>query len=104
MVFASTQDMPQTTTVIHARVSPTSPTQTLERRPLTQMRLTPRLATLLLRIESEYREMPGLKLTEAQARRLWDLDRDTCNLVLTTLTERRFLTCTPKGTFVRAAD
>jgi len=29
--------------------------------------------------------MPGLKLTEAQARRLWDLDGDTCNLALTTL-------------------
>ena len=31
------------------------------------------MATLLRRIQSEYREMPGLKLTEAQARRLWDI-------------------------------
>jgi hypothetical protein len=80
------------------------PPQTFERRPVTQTRLTPRISTLLLRIESEYREMPGLKLTEAQARRLWDLDGDTCNLVLTTLMEQRFLKCTASGMYVRAAD
>ena len=81
---------------------PITPPQTLERRPVTQTRLTPRISTLLLRIESEYREMPGLKLTEAQARRLWDLDGDTCSLVLTTLMERRFLKCTASGTYIRA--
>jgi hypothetical protein len=48
--------------------------------------------------------MPGLKLTEAQARRLWDLDGDTCSLVLTTLLEERFLKCTPNGTYVRKVD
>jgi len=35
--------------------------------------------------------MPGLKLTEAQARRLWDLDSDTYRSVLTTLLDQRFL-------------
>lgn len=80
------------------------PTQTLEPPPLTQTRLTPRISTLLLRIESEYREMPGLNLSEAQARRLWDLDGDTCRLVLTTLLERRFLRCTASGTYVRSTD
>ena len=78
--------------------------QTLERRPVTQTRLKPGISALLLRIESEYREMPGLKLTEAQARRLWDLDGDTCSLVLTTLMEQRFLKCTANGTYVRATD
>jgi hypothetical protein len=48
--------------------------------------------------------MPGLKLTEAQARRLWDLDGDTCGVVLTTLLERRFLKRTANGTYVRAFD
>jgi hypothetical protein len=48
--------------------------------------------------------MPGLNLTEAQARRLWDLDRDTCSLVLTTLLEQRFLRCTARGAYVRATD
>ena len=30
--------------------------------------------TALLRIRAEFREMPGLKLTSAQATRLWQLD------------------------------
>jgi hypothetical protein len=60
------------------------------------------MSTLLLRIENEYQEMPGLKLTEAQARRLWDLDGDTCSLVLTTLLDRRFLKCTSTGMYIRA--
>ena len=59
------------------------------------------VATLLRRIQSEYREMPGLKLTEAQAQRLWDIDGRTCRLVLTTLLEQRFLKRTPGGTYVR---
>ena len=33
---------------------------------------------LLLRIEGEYREMPGLSLTVSQAERLWGLDSSTC--------------------------
>ena len=48
--------------------------------------------------------MPGLKLTEAQARRLWDLDVGTCSVVLTALLERRFLKRTASGTYVRAFD
>ena len=65
-------------------------------------RVTPTLSTLLLRIRSEYREMPGLKLSEAQARRLWNLDGNTCSLVLTTLLEERFLRRTASGTYIRA--
>jgi hypothetical protein len=61
------------------------------------------MSTLLLRIQSEYREMPGLKLTEAQARRLWDLDGNTCSLALTMLLERRFLKRTASGAYIRAA-
>jgi hypothetical protein len=55
------------------------------------------------RIQCEYEEMPGLKLTEAQARRLWALDDDTCRLVLATLLERRFLKRTATGMYVRAS-
>ena len=80
-----------------------SPPRLLDR-PITQARPTPLISTLLRQIQSEYREMPGLKLTEPQARRLWDLDADTCNLVLTTLLEQQFLKCTANGTYVRAAD
>jgi hypothetical protein len=64
----------------------------------------PQFAQLLRRIQNEYREMPGLKLTEAQARRLWDLDVSTCSVVLTTLLQRRFLKRTASGTYVREFD
>jgi hypothetical protein len=57
------------------------------------------LLELFLRVESEYREMPGLSLTLAQAQRLWGLDRRTCEFVLTTLTDRRVLNRTTKGTY-----
>ena len=36
------------------------------------------------RVESEYREMPGLRLTLPQAARLWGLERGTCELVVRT--------------------
>jgi hypothetical protein len=53
------------------------------------------------RIRSEYREMPGLNLTEAQARRLWSIDEPTCRLVFRTLVDQRFLKRTPSGTYIR---
>jgi Fic family protein len=48
--------------------------------------------------------MPGLRLTQAQAQRLWDLDAKTSRAVLATLTERGFLKRTAAGTYVRAWD
>ena len=57
---------------------------------------------LVQRIEGEYYEMPGLKLTEAQAQRLWGLDADTCHTILVTLMLRRFLRRTATGMYVRA--
>jgi hypothetical protein len=57
---------------------------------------------LIRRIESEYREMPGLNLTLAQAQRLWGVDRATCVQVLTLLVTRRVLKRTPAGTYLRA--
>jgi hypothetical protein len=78
------------------------PTETLEYRSASQTR--PHVASpTIRRIQCEYEEMPGLKLTEAQARRLWALDGDTCRLVLTTLLEQRFLKRTATGMYVRAS-
>jgi hypothetical protein len=54
------------------------------------------------RIESEYREMPGLCLTAAQAQRLWGLDHATCLRVLTLLVSRRILKRTKTGLYLRA--
>jgi hypothetical protein len=57
---------------------------------------------LLLRIQGEYREMPGLCLTTEQARRLWALDASTCESALRVLLDQGVLTLTAKGTYVRA--
>jgi hypothetical protein len=56
---------------------------------------------LLNRIRMEFIEMPGLRLTAAQARRLWDLPPRTCDAVLDTLVGERFLRRTADGAFLR---
>lgn len=63
---------------------------------------TAALHDLLQRIEGEYREMPGLSVTAAQAERLWGLDTTTCSFVLMTLIQRGILLRTPRGTYVRS--
>jgi N12 class adenine-specific DNA methylase len=55
---------------------------------------------LLIRVRGEYREMPGLSLTAAQAARLWQVDHATSERILDLLTRERFLTKTPAGRFV----
>jgi hypothetical protein len=59
------------------------------------------LHALLLRIESEYREMPGMCVTAPRAQRLWGLDATTCAFVLTTLVERGFLRRTARGAYIK---
>src|ERR1700686_5819707 len=59
---------------------------------------------ILSRIRSEYLEMPGLKLTCAQAQRLWAMDQQTCAEVLDSLTEDRFLRRRDDGTYARLVD
>ena len=61
----------------------------------------PPLHDILFRIESEYREMPGMCVTAAQAQRLGGIDATTCSFVLTTLVERQVLRRTRRGTYVR---
>jgi hypothetical protein len=59
---------------------------------------------ILRRIRSEYLEMPGLRLTCAQAQRLWAMDRQTCTEVLDSLTEDRFLHRRDDGSYARLVD
>jgi hypothetical protein len=59
-------------------------------------------AVLLTRIRAEFREMPGLRLTPPQARRLWGLDAPVCDTILSCLMEDGFLRRTLDGSFVRA--
>ena len=53
------------------------------------------------RVRGEFLEMPGLRLTAEQARRLWRLDETACEAVLGALVDARFLARTRDGAFVR---
>ena len=55
---------------------------------------------LVARIRGEYREMPGLRLTFAQACRLWHVDAVACETVLQTLLAENFLVRTADGAFM----
>jgi hypothetical protein len=55
---------------------------------------------VIRRMRGEYLEMPGLRLTAQQARRLWRLDERSCDTVLTMLVQARFLARTRDGAFV----
>jgi hypothetical protein len=54
------------------------------------------------RARAEFLEMPGLKLTPAQAQRLWALDRALCDAVLAALVDAHFLVPSGHASFVRA--
>ena len=56
----------------------------------------------LHRAKAEYREMPGLRLTLAQAQRLWAFDRPLCHAVLAALVDAHFLVQSSNASFVRA--
>ena len=60
------------------------------------------LAAIETRIRGEFNEMPGLCLTPAQARRLWDVDASTCAGALDDLLREGFLLRRSDGSFVRA--
>jgi hypothetical protein len=57
---------------------------------------------LLLRVHGEFMEMPGLRLTLAQACRLWNVDAATSQDVLNQLVHEQFLRVSGPH-YVRAA-
>lgn len=57
---------------------------------------------VLRRVQGEFLEMPGLRLTQAQARRLWGLDAASCDELLGALVDAHFLFRTRDGAFMRA--
>lgn len=59
---------------------------------------------LLGRIRGEFLEMPGLRLTSAQAQRLWSVDAQTCADLLDALIEREFLARFADGRYGRVSD
>jgi hypothetical protein len=56
--------------------------------------------TLVNRIRVEYENLPGLKLTIEQARRLWAVDDATCSAALESLIAEGFLHRTGTGKFI----
>lgn len=49
----------------------------------------------------EFLEMPGLRLTAAQAARLWDVDVETARALLAALADTRFLAQCRDGSYAR---
>jgi hypothetical protein len=61
------------------------------------------ITSLLHRIRSEFIEMPGLRLTPAQAARLWGMERHTSERILDGLALAGFLSRTREGAYLRAS-
>jgi hypothetical protein len=56
---------------------------------------------VLRRVRGEFLEMPGMRLTEVQASRLWNVDAVLCRTLLTALVDSEFLFQTRDGAFMR---
>ena len=52
----------------------------------------------------EYAEMPGLRLTFSQARRMWNLTDDVCLRALATLIESGYLERLKDGSYIRSGS
>jgi len=61
------------------------------------------VSRLLHRVRGEFLEMPGLRLTPAQAARLWALDRGTSEQILDGLATAGFLLRTKEGAYLLAS-
>lgn len=61
-------------------------------------------AAVLQRIRGEFHEMPGLKLTTAQAARLWHLEPGHSEALLNALVVDGLLARNPAGAYVIASD
>jgi len=65
--------------------------------------LQPRVDRFIEMVQTEYREMPGLRLTKPQVCRFLGIDVLTCDVVLDELERQRFLRRTPKDVYVLSA-
>lgn len=62
------------------------------------------VSVALQRMRAEFREMPGLKLTPAQATRLWHLDPRRSEELLNTLVVDGLLRRRPDGAYLVSSD
>ena len=58
---------------------------------------------LVNRVQREFNEMPGLRLTLPQASRLWAIEPQACQQIVNRLVRRGFLCWVAPGTLARAA-
>lgn len=65
---------------------------------------TPRSDTLALVIESEFKEMPGMRLTFAQVRRLWSLSAEDAAKMMSNLIAEGRLTRDATGRYCRCGE
>ena len=56
---------------------------------------------MVRRVQGEFLEMPGLRLTGPQARRLWGLEAAVCEALLSALVDAKFLFKTRDGAFMK---
>jgi endonuclease III len=59
---------------------------------------------VIQRVRAEYVEMPGMRLKAEQVKRLFGIERKTCQIVLDALVDARFLCVKPDGHYARLAD
>ena len=71
-----------------------------DRRPFGERRNVAVRAQLVRRVRGEFAEMPGLRLTCAQACRLFALRRDICERVFAALVDDGTLSCDADGRFM----
>lgn len=58
-------------------------------------------ARMVQQVCNEFDDMPGLRLTLAQAQRLWGLDARSCRQLLDALVEAKFLDTSDHGLYRR---
>ena len=62
-----------------------------------------RLGDALVKMQTEWIEMPHLKLTARQAERLWSLSSEVCAAAFMTLIQKGFLVQASDGSYLRRA-
>lgn len=66
--------------------------------------LNPRLGKVATRICTEFHEMPGMRLTEPQVRRLWSLSARDCEEALAYLCASCQLAHDPSGCYLLSSE
>jgi hypothetical protein len=84
-----------------AREAPASPRRPAIRQPSPDRRNHTARERLLHGVRAEFDELRGLKLTLAQAQRLFGLREDVCQRVLNTLVRDGFLRVGPRNLYTR---